>query len=202
MRIDIRSILQALLLGSLPLAMLTACKPTENNYKAAYEAALNKRKDADENVRGEGHKLIDNGGARVATVRGKSYPIVTDFLKPADNPSENKTKESKDNLSASLTPSSASGSATVEEPDNYRVVVARYKMPTNAFAQASNLRDAGFHEAHVMTDREERYNVVAGQYASLDEAAACAERLMSKLPNTSFVGLDGMPLIIENPRRR
>ncbi len=170
-----KTIIASMLLSVL---LLSGCKPTENNYKAAYDAAINKRKAAETVMTetADGHEVISLDGPRRMDVDGISINMVTEFLRMAD--------------------------ADVLAPSpglRFRVAAGRYRMPTNARAQMHVLADDGF-ESLLMMDGEGRYYAVAGCFASVGEAAACVARLQRLYKPISFVGLDGLPLVVESPR--
>ena len=164
------------LASAVMVPVLCGCKPTEKNYRAAYDAALKKREMSVVDPRAEGHRVISIDGPRTVNVGDRSYALITDFLKSAD------------------------GGKPLANPEaRYRVAVGRYRMPTNARAQVDDLRSSGFKDAGLMLDGKDRYYVIAAGFDSLDEAAACVKKLKEKFPATTFVGLDGDPLIVERP---
>ena len=96
------------------LLLAAGCKPTEKNYKAAYDVALGKRKavEAEMAEAAGGHEVISLDGPRRITAGGVEMNMVSEFLRMAD----------KDEP----LPSPAL---------RYRVAAGRYRMPTNARAQ-------------------------------------------------------------------
>lgn len=166
----------------LPLIVLMAvavgCKPTERNYQAAYDAALRKRQ-ADSiamSVDASGHKIIAYDAPRTVTVGDRSLRLITCFTKSLD--------DTLMSMPVKL----------------YQVAVGKYRMPTNARAQARSLMESGFPDATVVTDGRDLYYAVAGRFDSLEATAECVGRLVSSFPSSSFVGLDGAPLVIQSPR--
>ena len=160
------------------LLLAAGCKPTEKNYKAAYDVALGKRKavEAEMAEAAGGHEVISLDGPRRITAGGVEMNMVSEFLRMAD----------KDEP---LPPPAL----------RYRVAAGRYRMPTNARAQMQTLSGEGFTPL-LMADGEGRYYAVAGCFATPGEAAACVARLRKLFKAASFVGLDGDPLVVESPR--
>lgn len=175
MKIKKRQIVCLSLVSAVIAPLLWSCKPTEKNYKAAYDVAVKKREMSADPERAEGHRVISVDGPRMVSVGNRVYALVTDFLKSTDE------------------------SATPAPQPHYRVAVGRYQMPTNARAQVADLRGNGYPDAELMRDGKDRYYVVAAGFDRLEDAAACVKSLMEKFPSTMFVGLDGNPLIIEHP---
>lgn len=153
------------------IVALSGCKPTEKNYKAAYDAALAKRQaennDPDLNIPVNGYQRIGDPGKK--TVGGKSYDYLFARVKPlADN----------------------------VEMQPYNVAVAVYKMPTNCEAQAKDLRSAGYQALGAKTG-DDRYYVIIGTYPTVEEAASAADAYAAKNKEAVYVGLGESPLILQ-----
>lgn len=194
------------LLAALAAPLFTGCKPTEKNYKAAYDIALKKRQQesGDASDRSEGHRLISDDGPRTIEVAGREWHYSVINLSPADGQTVSgagKSKTSHPDKPASPDTKAETRLANASDENKWVVAVSRYRMPTNARSQVSDLIDQGFSSALVMRDASDRYYSVAGRFASLEDAAQCAVRLAAKLSQTAFVGFDGEPLLIENPHR-
>lgn len=170
-----------LVFGIVPLlGLLVAsggCKPTEKNYQAAYDAAIRKRQSDSLAMVPDvgGHKVIAFDAPRIIAVGGSDIRIITCFTKPLDDLAAQFPKK------------------------RYSVAVGKYRMPTNARAQAESLVGSGFPDAVVVTDGRDVYYTVAARYDVLEQAAECVGKLMSMLPSSSFVGLEGEPLLIQSP---
>lgn len=154
------------------LMFLPACKPTEKNYKSAYDAAVAKRQaesnDPDLNLPAGGYQRI--GDPQKKTVNGKSYGYLFSRVKPLTD-------------GVSMQP--------------YNVAVAVYKMPTNCEAQVNDLLSVGYQSFGAKTG-DDRYYVIIGSYASIDAAAAAIDAYMAKFKDAVYVGLDGAPLILQS----
>ncbi len=151
--------------------ILTGCKPTEKNYKSAYDAAVAKNKaeqtDPDLNLPADGfHRL---GEPVKKELDGVSYFYKVARLTPLD-------KE--------------------RELDSYGVAIAVYKMPTNCRAQVSNLREEGY-EAAGGKSVDSEYYVFAGTYPTLEEAVKSAVDYQNRHKDTPYVGLPGAPVVIQ-----
>ena len=145
---------------------LVGCKPTEKNYRAAYDAALNKRAQAAESVAADG--LISDDAPRRIVIGGKDYSVIDENVK-ADS--------DDDTLGKVL------------------VAVARFKMPTNARAGAEALREKGY-GAVAARAMGEKWYIIAGSFPDVGEAASFIAGFRKDNPGFMFIGLDGEPLII------
>ena len=163
-----------LLVISVFILLLSACKPTEKGYKSAYDAALHKREAAmaDIDVKLPEGALQQVDGPQLKEVEGRQVYLLNDRLKPADIVSE--------------------------LPGNYNVAIGKYKMITNCKAQAENLLKDGY-QAFPATDSEGLYYTIAGSYPTLKEAVKFYEEY-SKGKNRSYVGLPNSPVIIYSPK--
>lgn len=195
----------ALLLAALAASLFAGCKPTEKNYKAAYDVALKKRQQesGDATDRSEGHRLITDDGARTIGAAGREWHYSVINLSPTDGASTVKGKSPGTRTDKPAAPDAVAETRLTKSDDENKWVVAvsRYRMPTNARSQVADLLSQGFSGALVMKDASDRYYAVAGRFATLEEAGRCALRLTAKLAATAFVGFDGEPLLIENPLR-
>ena len=157
-----------LLLG---IVALGGCKPTEKNYKSAYDAAVAKRQaennDPDLNLPADGYKRI--GDPDKMTVNGKSYDYLFSRIMPLEEGRELKP---------------------------YNVAVAVYKMPTNCVAQAQDLRSAGY-QAFGGKTGDDRYYVIIGGYPPVEEAAAASDEYVAKNKDAVYVGLKDAPVILQ-----
>lgn len=153
------------------IILLTGCKPTENNYKAAYEAARSKREavDVDAGVLSGGHKIISTDGPKTHTVDGREVRYRVMVIKPE-------------------------GDVDITRMP-YRVAVAQWSMPTNARSQAADLRQEGMN-SFIAKDSKDRWWTIVGAYDTFDEAARAAIAFADTHPGFSYIGLDGEPLVI------
>lgn len=152
----------------------SGCKPTEKNYKAAYDAALAKRQaeqnDPDMNLPVGGYQMMDS--PQVKRIGDKEYYYQFVRLKPL-----------VDSVKMSV----------------YNVAVAVYKMPTNCEAQVSDLRDAGYNSFGAKS-ADDRYYVLVGSYATMEDAAAEIDKYVKNNKNGVYVGLPENPVIVQSKR--
>lgn len=152
------------------IVALSGCKPTEKNYKSAYDAAVAKRQaeanDPDLNLPAGGYQKI--GDPVMKVINGKSYPCLGVRIKP---------------LSEGV------------EMQPYNVAVSAYKMPTNCESQVKDLIAMGYPAFGAKTG-DDRYYVIVGSYPSLEEAAAGVDAYMKKNKNAVYVGLGDSPVIL------
>lgn len=160
-----------ILLAAAALMLLPACKPTEKNYKAAYDAAIQKRqKDAtDPDIYIPGGKLIDDNAPQTQTIGGKEYFVRYEPLKLIDG----------------------------EGPlQRYNVAVAAYKMNANALSHRERLSQ-DYSGAIVAQNDKEMLIVCIGSYATPEEAAQSVTRFTERHPDATCVGLNSaVPVII------
>ncbi len=159
------------------LVGLAGCKPTENNYRAAYDAALGKRQsaEADKDLRGDGHQVISLDGPQ----RVKSSPeegavevwLDRQRLKPI-------------------------GEGAPEPRPRYLVAVGVYSMGANAAALTERLRKDGL-QAYPARAKDDRIWVVVPGGGTLAEAAATVEGLKGRYPEMPWTGLPGEPVVVE-----
>lgn len=159
-----------MLLGAISL---TSCKPTEKNYKAAYDAALGKREavkaDIEENMAVGPLQQVD--GPQLKVVDGVEVYLLNKIIKP-DVEGKNLTGQ-------------------------YNVAVGCYKMNTNCKAQAEALRQEGY-DAFPAKDPEDMYYTIAGSFPDLAEAVKFYKEYQ-KNKNRVYVGLPDAPIIIFSP---
>ncbi len=155
------------------LLSFSACKPTEKNYQAAYEAAQRKREaakasEADLALPAKGFHR--DGERPRQEINGYTYVSATDFLKLI--------KGEEDALK------------------KWNVAVGCYKMKTNAISRMNDLIKEGF-KAYVAENPESKFYVFGAGFANLEEAAKFASEFAAQTDSSSFVGLDGSPLLIQ-----
>lgn len=153
---------------------LSGCKPTEKNYRAAYDAARQKKEkkaaaDADIYIPATGLQSL-SGDKRVE-VNGATANLKRIYLKyigDGDAPGRHK----------------------------YNVAVSRYKMPTNVKAHVSRL-SSDYPDAYPAQGSDGYYYVIADTFDDIEVAADFAGKFEAKNKN-GIVGLDEGILIIEN----
>ena len=147
-------------------AIAVSCKPTEANYKAAYDIAQEARR-ADEytSVAGfvrEGDPVWRKIGADsvlvkqqpLARLEGDSLPIRT-----------------------------------------FNVAVASYGMKANADGHRKNLDSAGY-DARVLRNGDEKYIVIAGQFDSNADLVPFIDSYMKRHKSDMYSGLPGRPVVM------
>lgn len=149
--------------------LLPACKPTEKNYKAAYDAAVAKREKAMAETMAPAGELISEDGPQRRVVNGDTIFVATERVRP----------EAKD----------------VRLPE-YNVAVTKYRMGTNARAGAEDLRAAGYAGAMAVYSAEDSWYTIAGGFPTLDEAVAFSRRFRSDNPRHRYIGLPASPVIV------
>lgn len=158
-----------IMIAAVAAIVLTGCKPTEKNYRAAYDAAINKRQSTEDSLAADG--LISADGPRSRMINGESYYFLTETIKVED------------------------GDDSLKQNN---VVVAQFKMPTNARSGANSLREKGY-DAKVAKGLGDKWFIVAGSFETLDEAAKFIKEFKSKNNQYSYIGLGvDEPVIIRH----
>lgn len=154
-------------------ATLTGCKPTENNYKAAYDAALAKREhaDADRQALADGHQVLSLYGPQKRTIDGRDVYVETRAVRPE-------------------------GEGAPSTRPRYMVGVAVFRMGANAKALAERLRGEGY-EAFLGRDSDDRLWVVIPGGSDIREAAGICDAFRSRHPDMPWTGLPGTPVVID-----
>lgn len=136
------------------IAMLSGCKTSEANYRAAYQAAKEK---SDENS-GIDDTIYD----RIRKEAISSRLIVGTDSIPLSTVNVRLTE----------------GCGTPEQFKPYSIVVNQFKQVFNAKSLMNRLRDNG-HNAIVVETAEPLYYVIAGSYETAEEAAAAYHKIKS-----------------------
>ncbi len=152
---------------------IVGCKPTEKNYKSAYDAAVSKRQasetlDADLGIPGVKLQQVDGPATKV--VNGDTVYVAVQHLKFVDGEEH--------------------------EMHRYNVAVSAYKMKTNCAALVSDLFSKGY-QAFGVQDPEGMFYVIAGSFDSLEEAATFDKSFQTKEKKHVYSGLPSAPVIIE-----
>lgn len=85
MKIKKRQIVCLSLVSAVIAPLLWSCKPTEKNYKAAYDVAVKKREMNADGERAEGHRVISVDGPRTVNVgSGNATAVHTLADEPLD----------------------------------------------------------------------------------------------------------------------
>lgn len=152
------------LLAATAALLFAGCKPTEKNYKAAYDAAMIHKENS---LADRGVTVPLQGDASIALRKVGSDSIwVSHSRFSIDNPDSD---------------------GQIAAPGRYGVAVASFRMPTNARAMSSDLRKKGY-KSVAATDGREKWVVVADFYSSLEEAAAGIREFQKRNPQYIYVG--------------
>ncbi|MDE7115737.1 MAG: hypothetical protein K2O56_04850 [Muribaculaceae bacterium] len=154
----------------LPVAVaalvLASCKPTEKNYREAYDVAVSKREKSAESLAADG--LVSEDAPRSKVVDGDTLYFVNEILRVDDGASPLK---------------------------QLNVAVAVFKMNTNARAGASMLSEKGY-DARAARAMEDKWYIIAGSFDSMDDTRAFIDRFRKENPSYPYIGLGGNPVII------
>lgn len=149
------------ILVALVAVSLWACKPTEENYRAAYQRTM-----ARDSVRTEFNE----------TIYGKYRREVQDYRAIDKNDTANvKTTRVwlvKDEDSPVLN----------EQLKKYCVVIAEFKQLLNAKSIRDRFHDAGYPAAFIVQTPEPYYYVVAASYSDLAQAQSLIQKLLQDTP--------------------
>lgn len=154
----------------------TGCKPTEKNYKTAYDVALSKAAKEKEAL---GPMVPEE--LQGSFVREDAYPTVKVdgreimYIKRVHHDAETDMRTA---------------------PGFYPVVSA-YKMSTNARSNTQQLREAGFDAVTLKVDGS-RWLVSLGRAETLEAAALLLDRYGDKYRDARYIGLPGGPVIEES----
>lgn len=158
------------LLPMVLLCLVCACKPTENNYRTAYETAQAKKtvEHTTEEELGMPELTNTDGPRRIRIGHDTAYVYHEPLTLHGDNPS-------KSTLGAC-------------------VAVGKYKMTANAQSDAEALRAEGYNAFLLQTPRGEYYTCI-GSASSLEEAVKIMRQFMQRHPKRPYIGLPGEPVI-------
>ena len=161
--------------AALLLALTVACKPTEKNYQAAYDAARSKRT---AEAAADADMVLPAGGV----IQKLDAPLTKDV--------NGETLRLKRFFIRYI------GSGDSPEIGRYNVAVARYKMPTNVKAQSEDLVAAGY-GAFPVEGNDGFYYVIAATFPTLEETADFVKEYKKTHKSSEFVGLEENLLVIE-----
>lgn len=146
-----------------------ACKPTEKNYRDAYDAALAKRQEVAAQQMRPATGLLSDEGPQRRIIGNDTVFVSVETLRTLDGK----------NL-----------------PGHFALAVGVFKMDTNAKAAAADLAEAGYSEAKAAKGREGRIYTLALAGNSLDSIKAASLKFKKDFPDYPYVGLPGAPVII------
>lgn len=148
---------------------LTACKPTEKNYKAAYDAAKLKREAAAREQMRPATGLLSDDGPLMRVVNGDTIYVLQERLRNLDG---------------------------TRMPAEWLLAVGVFKMDTNAKAGATRLRENGFPQATVAKGAGQKFYTVVSMAESLDSVISESKRFRTLFPEYPFIGLPGAPVMV------
>lgn len=160
-----------IIFGVLWAMLAVGCKPTEKNYKAAYDAALQKRQAAatDPDIDIPDGALLQTDGPQKRVVDGDTVYVQGERLKFFTGEEHAKHR--------------------------YSVAVAAYKMKTNCSAQVSDLFAKGY-AAFGVENPEGKFYVIAGSFDTLGEAVAFSRKFAAAEKKHVYSGLPEAPVIL------
>lgn len=158
-----------LLIAAVALSCVTACKPTEQGYKSAYDAALRKRQAADAENMIPATGLQTDDGPQLRIIAGDSVYVDRQRVRTPEG--------------------------TVA-PYTWYVAVGVYKMSTNALANADALRRKGYARAAALRATDNRWYAVADGAGSLDSVRIKAAGFHHDNPGYPYVGLPASPVLL------
>ena len=150
--------------------MLGGCKTTEENYQRAYDIAKAKKT---EGLTAEEISGFRREAETPKTVyKGDSIPLKAMYVSRVEGGADNRAMR-------------------------YNVIVASFKQRFNAMSVFNRLKDGGYSNAVVLSDKDTRYYIGAVTTSSLDTAVAAMKTLQSASP----VALQsGCPYILDKVR--
>lgn len=154
--------------------MLASCKPTEKNYRSAYDVAISKKQAEQESLAADG--LISENAPKPRYIDGDTLYFANEII----------------SVDKDFAPFKESSPAELK---GYNVAVGMFKMNTNARAGASALREKGF-DAFPVKAVGGKWYIIGGAFENLDNARAFIKEFKTKNPQYPYIGLDGHPSII------
>ncbi len=159
---------KSVLIAGIATIVLTSCKPTEKNYRAAYDAAVGKREKVAESLAADG--LVSEDAPRSRVIDGDTLYFVNEVVKADDG----------------ATPLSA-----------FNVAVGVFKMNTNARSGALAMKEKGY-DARAARALGDKWYIIAGSFDNMDDTRAFIKRFRRENPQYPYIGLYGNPVIIRN----
>lgn len=155
------------LAAALSAVVLAGCKPTEKNYREAYDAAVARREKSLADSGGEEAGLITDGGPRATVVDGDTIHTLSRHLSAADD-------------GGALSP--------------VNVAVGEFRMSTNARSGAAGLASLGY-ASRVAKGEDDCWYAIASGFDTEEEARAFVKAFRRGNAGYVYVGLPG-PVII------
>lgn len=146
-----------IILTLIAFTLLTGCKTTEANYRAAYETA----------------KERTNTGGLDSTV----YALIRQEARPG------MLKVGNDTMPLATQYVKSTSIDGVAKPlDRYNIVVAQFKQLFNAKSMVGRLKDAGYVDASIAETKEPLYYVIASSHGDAASALRGLEAIKSQPP--------------------
>lgn len=147
---------------------LFSCKPTVDNYKSAYDLALQKEQgDLDDEIY---QKMKEEERPKITIVGNDTI----------------RTKIEQLSLYTE-------DGALLPVDYKFNVVLGRYKIPVNAKAHCAQLKKDGY-KAYMLKNMEQEYYVVASGFNTLEETAAFVKKMEKKYAGR-YVGIE-TPIVV------
>ncbi|MDE7180103.1 MAG: hypothetical protein K2N88_02760 [Muribaculaceae bacterium] len=157
-----------LISAALVALIFVGCKPTEKNYKAAYDSALAKREQAAAEQMRPASGLLSDDGPTMRVIEGDTIFVTRERIR-LDNG---------------------------ERPSGqWAVAVALFKMDTNAKAIAADLREVWPDASNVKGVQGHHYAVIS-TVETLDSARNAIRIFNDANPYWNYIGLPGAPVVI------
>lgn len=156
---------------------MAACKPTEKNYRSAYDVALEKR----EREKREGEERRREMGLEDGAI-----------LQDADGVRRISVGE-REVLSRNL------NFARADSVKTYAVSVGTFRMPGNAKAMAADLDAEGFPGTRALKSGD-NYFIVIGSGEDASEGVELMDRFSASKPDWQYVGQPGILMVIGGSR--
>lgn len=149
------------------VSLTIACRPTVDNYKEAYDIALQK----------EQGNLDDEIYQKIKAQQKPKMTIV-----------------GSDSIATKIEPLSkcCKDGSTMPVDTRFNVIVGKYKMPVNANAHCDRLKEEGYN-SYLLKNTESEYYVIAAGFDDLEEAAKFVKKIEKKYDR--FVGIDA-PIVV------
>lgn len=140
--------MKKIILTIMAACTLWGCKPTEANYRAAYEIAKQKKEQQNEAVP-EGASLQKYDMPSEMIVNGDTLMILKTYVSPVED-----------------------GAITRETMKRYNLVVGQFKQVFNARQMQKRLSANGYPEAGILKVRSQDYLVISNPVSTTEEVKA------------------------------
>ena len=149
--------------------ILTGCKPTEANYKAAYDIAKQKKEQSNDDVP-QGSSLQKYDMHKQTVISGDKFMILRTYVTPVDE-----------------------GVITRESLKRYNVVVGQFKQIFNAKQMRKRLNENGYPDAGILKIRNQDYLVISNQSSTTEDL----KKDLNKVESDSLLTLrDPLPFVL------